>query len=354
MMINTRLRLLTAFGLLLVISAMSPGSAEAKAPEIKKAPSKRSAKSVQLPRGGPFSAKSVWKKRIDKAPLAKNSRAMVRNLVGQVTPNWGGVAAFNVDQYATNVYVVQKWQKRVTVRFNDCQGKGYVPAGLFGAGGQFVGVPVPSNATPSFGTDKTLVIYQPSTDTSWEFWQMTLTASGWSACWGGRLDHVSTSGGWFSGGHGVTATGLSSIGGAIGIRDVMAGRIEHALTLQLISPASWTKFSWPAQRSDGFSNDKNAIPEGTRLRLDPKVNINKLHLTPIGKMVARAAQQYGFIVTDKSGAVSVVAESGYATKQVTGKDPWAKYMHGEPSYHIMRNFPWSKMQVLPPNYGRTA
>ena len=303
------------------------------------------------PLGGPFTSASVWKQDVRHAPLAPDSREMVDNLRHQVADHYEGVASLNVWNYNASFYTVPADQPRVTVRFNDCQHKGYVPNGLFGRGGQFVGVPIPSDAVPAPGVDAALTIYQPSTDRLWEFWQAHKSGA-WSACWGGRIDHVSRSAGWFKGGFGQTATGLANAGGMIGIREAQAGRIAHALALQIIAPATWTRVSWPAQRSDGYDSSPHAIPEGTRLRLDPSVNVDALPLHPLAKMIARAAQTYGFIVTDKSGAVAVVTENGAAVKAKTGRDPWVRILGRTPSWKVMKGFPWDRLQALPKDYGK--
>ena len=288
--------------------------------------------------------------------MTRNSKAMVAYLDSQITDRYGGIAAFNVARYNASFYGVSADQPRSTVSWDDCQGKRYVPPGLFGRGGQFVGVPIPWKAVPSAGTDRSLIVYQASTDTLWEFWRIALRTDGWHACWGGRLDHVSKAPGYFSNGFGASASGLSVLGGAIGIREARAGRISHALTLAIPSPAVWTDVSWPAQRSDGSDTDPRAIPEGNRLRLDPALNVtryakqHKLH--PLAVMVARAAQRYGFIVTDKAGAVSVGAESGAAVQARTKVNPWTGLLAGTPDYLVMRGFPWKHLQVLPANYGR--
>lgn len=315
-------------------------------------PTPTASQDVTLPRGGLFGAGSVWRQDISKAPVNKNSAALVANVNQQVTTLYNGVAAFNVDNYSTNVYTVPATQKRVDVRFDDCQKKGYTPDGLVGKGGQFSQVPIPDNAVPAKGTDSQLTVYSPSTDQLWEFWVAKRVNGSWQACWGGRIDKVSTNPGYFQGYFGVAATGLSFSGGAIGIKDVQAGSIDHAIALQLVWPAKYTTYSWPAQRSDGWSTDPNAVPEGMRLRLDPTVDVDKLNLTPIGRMVAKAAQKYGFIVTDASGAVSLTVESGTPTKNATGTNPWTKLMQGKPHYEIMRGFPWDKVQALPMNYGK--
>jgi hypothetical protein len=307
----------------------------------------------QAPRHGVFGARSVWKANISRAPTAPNSRALVANLTRQVTSYYGGVAAFNAFRYNSSFYSVAKNQQLSTVKWDDCQGKRVAPAGLFGAGGQFVNAPIPDRAVPASGTDGSLTVYQAATDTMWDFWRARKAADGWHACWGGRMDRVSASPGYFTNGFGTTATGLSSIGGVVGIREAKAGRIDHALTLQIPKPAVWSKVSWPAQRSDGHDTAPDAIPEGTRLRLNPKIDVAKLRLHPVAAAIARAAQTYGFIVTDKAGSVSVVAESGNATRAATGTDPWIALLRGTPDYAVLKGFPWQHLQALPQHYGRS-
>jgi len=270
---------------------------------------------------------------------------LVDSLTSTIKPYYNGIAAFNVDSYNTAYYTVGPGTPKTDVKFDNCQSKWGEPDGL---AEQFAQVPIPSNAVPADGTDAELTIYSPSTDQLWEFWVTSHRADGWYACWGGRIDHVSTSPGYFTGGFGATATGLPVAGGMISIADAKAGVINHAMSLEILNPAPWDNFSYPAQRSDGGDNSPSAIPEGTRFRLDPSINVNALDLTPLAKMIAKAAQQYGFIVTDQSGAVSVQAENGAAA----ASDPWPAMMASVKSYEILANFPWSQLQVLPKNWGQ--
>ncbi len=277
----------------------------------------------EMPAGGVFSSGTAWKTDVSNAPLNANSAAMVKNVADQTAQYYGGVAAFNAYQYSTSFYTVPANQPRVDVQWNNCQKKTYTPGSLLGEGGQFSQVPIPVNAVPAKGTDSQLTIYSPSTDQLWEFWVTSKVNGQWSACWGGRIDEVSKSDGFFPGTFGASASGLALAGGTIGIKDVESGSIDHALALHLPSPGKWDEFSYPAQRSDGFDSSAARVPEGTRLRLDPSIDVNSLNLTPIGKMVARAAQKYGFIVTDKAGCTAVVAESPEAAIKDTGVDPGA-------------------------------
>ena len=303
------------------------------------------------------SAVSAWwtavrSVKVSTAPLNPNSAALVSNLAQQVAVRYSGVAAFNVNSYGTSVYTVSADQPRIDVAWDNCQGKTYTPTGLLGPGGQFTAVPIPDEAVPATGTDGELTVYSPGSDQLWEFWRAKRVNGQWQACWGGRIDHVSSSYGYFLGGFGAAATGLSFSAGAIGIKEAQAGVINHAIALQVVDAQNWKSFSWPAQRSDGQSTAANAIPEGLRFRLDPTLNVDALSLTPLAKMIAKAAQKYGFIVTDKGGAVAVTAESASAVVADTGVNPWPALMQSKPSYTIMANFPWNKLQALPVNYGK--
>lgn len=303
-----------------------------------------------------FHSRSWLYRDIRRAPVSKSSKGMVGHLKRQVYGRYNGVAAVNAYQYNASFYRASAKTPRQTVRFHDCQGKGYVPAGLFNGSKQFVNVPIPRNAVAATGTDGNLTVYDARTDKLWEFWvaKRVGKTQQWKACWGGRIDRVSKNrGAAFNGHFGATASGISFAGTMITVEEARKREINHTMYLAIPEPKAGS-VSWPAKRSDGFSRDRYAIPEGTVLRLDPKVNVNKLKLTPFGKTVARAAQKHGFIVADKAGAVNVSTESGAAERARTGKNPWNAIFGRTPSYEQLRGFPWSRMQAMPKNYGRTA
>jgi hypothetical protein len=69
-------------------------------------------------------------------------------------------------------------------------------------------------------------------------------------------------------------------------------------------------------------------------------------------MVARALQEYGAIVRDTSGSVSVYAQNTNTfTAQGLG-DPYAVYYGGKPKWAQLDGIPWAKVQTLPLDYGR--
>lgn len=323
------------------------------------------------PAGGIFGPGSEWRRNIAGASLAANSKELTANLAGQVQRYYGH-AAFNAYDYNATFYTVGAGTPRADVIWDDCQGKGYTPPQLYLQPGQpgfegahFRNVPMPANAVTAVGTDKSIAVYDPATDQLWEFWIAQKQADGWHACWGGRIDKASTAPGYFLNGMGSSATGLPTAGGMIRIKEIQAGRIDHALSLAIVDTENFDKVSYPAQRSDGYNPQRlpNAIWEGTRFRLDPTIDVDTLNLHPVAKIVARAAQQYGFIVTDKAGAVSVIAESGAGVQAATQSNPWGNrnattgrmgpgLLGGSEAYQIMAGFPWDRMQALPVDYAK--
>lgn len=299
-----------------------------------------------------LSGSSFWTRSIASAPLAPNSAAVAANVRNQITSVWNGVAAFNVREYNAPFYVVPAGTPRVRVGYHDCQDKGRTPAGLYGGAQHFVDVPVPTHAIPAAGLDGSMTIYDPAADKVWEFWKMRKTSTGsWAACYGGRIDNASSNQGMFPFPYGTSATGLLRAAGMVSLADMRRGSINHAMIISVRSARAMPYISWPALRGDGASSDPNAPMEGQRLRLDPNLDLSKYDLSPIGLMVARAAQKYGFIIADKGGSVAVLAESGSAEKSRTGVDPWDRYLTDEP-HRIFTNFPWDHIQVIQKDWGK--
>lgn len=307
---------------------------------------------LAAPREGVFGSASFWRSDISRAPVAGLSSVIVSALAKQVADHNSGIASLNAYRYNTSVVTVPATQGRTTVKFNDCQHKGYTPRILYGTDGAFVNVPIPDDAVPALGTDSELAVYSPNTDQYWDFWRADHRLDGWYACWGGRIDHVSTNPGYFADGTGTAATGLALAGGMIGIREAEAGRIDHAVGIGIPNPTDYRTFSWPAQRSDGGSGSTSPVMEGQRLRLDPSLNVDALNVSPLVKMVARAAQKYGLVVTDRSGVVSMATESGAAVQAKLGSSPWADLISPRHSYDVLAGFPWDKLQALPKDYGQ--
>jgi hypothetical protein len=303
-----------------------------------------------LPTDHIFSGDSFWYSPIPvETKLHENSTAFVAEFIRQKTAYYGTVN-INTISYASPVYYVPKEMVTSKVAYWNCQNKPYKDVFL---DEQWSVVPVPSYAIPAKGSDAEMTIYQPSTDTLWEFWQIRHENEKWQACWGGRITNASKNEGIFDKYYGTTATSLPFIGGQITAEELERGEIKHVIGISLVDLASSGVFSWPAHRSDGYNpkNLPNKIPEGLRFRLDPKVDVDALKMHPVGKIIAKAAQKYGFVVWDKAGAISIRAQNPYSYTALGIADPYEKLFAGTKSYAILNGFPWGKLQFLPLNYG---
>ncbi|MEN3284659.1 MAG: hypothetical protein V7607_5799 [Solirubrobacteraceae bacterium] len=279
----------------------------------------------------PFERASIWNMPVpEHARVAPNSAALVENLVGQVTTYGPWI---NTWAYSSPIYTVPSDQSRVRVRLDTTVPK------LQAA---FASVPLPAKAIPAAGTDGHLVVWQPATDRYWEFWKLRRASDGWHARWGGALSHASANQGYFPAPFGATGTGLPLFAGLIRVAELRALRIDHALALAIPRAKAHT-FVWPAQRSDGASPLPDAIPEGTRLRIDPHLDLDTLGLPPAGLAIARAAQRYGILVRDQAGAVTFYGED---PARFGPPNPYVQLFDGKYASNVLANFPWRRLQVL--------
>lgn len=323
-----------------------PGSTDPPTESPLPAPATPSEGGVVVPAGGVLAPSSLWRQDVTDRNVAADSTSKVGAMTEALAGLYGGVAAFSVYQYGLAWYTVEPQVTPTDVAFEDCQNKGFLPPGLLGPSGQFEDVPIPPGATPTPGTDSSLTIYQPETDTLWSFWKAYRDSTGWRACWGGRIDDFSRSDGAFDFPFGASASGLAREAGTVSINDVRSGAIKHAVALSLPASVLAQGFVPPATRSDGASTEPTAIAEGSRLRLDPELDLSALDLSRVARLVAEAAQTYGFIVVDKSTTITIPAEAPYAEQERSGADPWEPLLGGDQPYQVLENFPWGRLQVL--------
>ncbi|MEO7495952.1 MAG: discoidin domain-containing protein [Massilia sp.] len=304
-----------------------------------------------LPTDAVFSPTSFWYTKIPAVvSLHPNSNGFKNDFLRQIKAYYGNVTV-NTNSYASPVYTAAAGTATKKVQFWDCQGKGYADAGLTS---QWASVPIPAGAQPSSGTDGEMTVYQPSTDTIWEFWQTKNSGGTWQACWGGRLQNASKSQGIWPASYGTTATGLPFLGGQITAEELARGEIRHAIGIALVDLEKSSVVSWPAARSDGYNpgGAANRIPEGLRFRLDPSVNVDALSIHPVAKIIAKAAQKYGFVVWDKAGAISVRVQNPKSYTALGKTDPYKALFGGTAEYALLNGFPWDRLQFLPMNYGK--
>jgi hypothetical protein len=192
------------------------------------------------------------------------------------------------------------------------------------------------------------------------------TPGQWHAAWGGRILNVSQDPGYYrdiqspSGAPieqstwGVTASGLPVAGGLITLADLASGQIDHAIAIMVPEAAKGT-FVFPALRTDGTDTSPAAVPEGARFRLPPTLNLSALQMPPVTRMIAEAAQKYGFIVNDQTGAaVGFRAEDPMPLIRQGQPNPYLTYFkastngaYEDPNF-LLASFPWADLELLAP------
>jgi hypothetical protein len=321
-----------------------------------------------------FAPSSIWNQALPtSAPLDSASKRLVAQFADEAAAEGrAGTGPFvQTYSYTTPIYVVGPFQRTARVAIDTDQNHVWVTS-LQGASNQ---VPIPAGARPSAGTDSQITIYQPSTNRLWEYWHLSHERDGWHARWGGAIDDVSTSPGYYSplswngalSVWGASATSLPLVAGTMTLAELRSGQVNHALAITIPYPRAGV-VGWPAERSDG-TGGPDELPEGAHLRLNPELDIPAMHLPKIVEMIALAAQRYGIIVRDQSHAdIGFFAEdpSQYGAKPATASDPYYGQMrdadgrpdrlHGAPDPHALfdgmwpstffKYFPWRSLEVL--------
>jgi hypothetical protein len=352
-------------------------------PQVSRVPSAQNASVPGQPvQGRLFAVDSVWNRPLAaNTPLDPASRRLIAHFAEEARAEGrAGTGPFiETYGYTTPIYVVGPFQRTAKVRIDTDQNRVWVDS-LQGASNA---VPIPARAHPSAGTDSQITIYQPSTDRMWEYWHLQRQRDGWHARWGGAIDHVSTSPGYYTPSSwsgalsvwGASATSLPLIGGTMTLAELRSGSIRHALAITIPYPRAGVA-ARPAQRSDGTGTTLE-LPEGAHLRLNPNLNIAAMHLPNIVGMMALAAQRYGIVVRDQSHAdIGFFAEdpSQYGDRPQTASDPYYGVMrdadgkpdrqHGRPDPKALfdgmwpatffKYFPWRSLQVLKMSLHSTA
>ncbi len=294
-----------------------------------------------------FAPGSIWNRAVPPdAPLDPQSAEIVaaldREVAQEETERRG--PWINTTSYGVPIVTVSATQPTVPIQLDHAP-----DAALSSA---WSAVPLPSTAQPAQGSDGDLVVWQPSTDRMWEFWQLARDADGWHASWGGAIRHVSTNSGvygpdawpgakpWW----GASASSLALAGGVMMIEELRRGQIDHALAIAVPDVRAGV-FASPAQRTDGSSSEPSSLPEGAHLRLDPNLDLAGLAMPPVTRMIAQAAQRYGIIVRDFAANVTFVGQD----PTLTGGNPYAGpsgFFEGRYPSQLLASFPWAHLQLL--------
>ncbi|MGE3328734.1 MAG: hypothetical protein AB7N61_25360, partial [Acidimicrobiia bacterium] len=209
---------------------------------------------------------------------------------------------------------------------------------------------------PTSGSDGKLAIIDLDRRLVFDLFRAKFDGKRWSADWGGvyPLD-----------GNGVsvrpsyqngipypepvsraTGSGLSTIAGLVTMADVKSGSIDHALvfaTDMACGPANTGPFQWPATTTDGWVTGRTCIPQGTRIQLDPSIDLSAIKGISKGElMLGRALQRYGAYCVDNGGArISIQFE----TPPDGAPDPYPSI--GFKGDQVpLKKLPWGSLRVL--------
>ena len=251
-----------------------------------------------------FAANSVWNTPIGANPdIDAGSTTMVNRLAQAATQFSGMWLSF--DAHTPPIYFADATTPRHTVTLTAT----WAPVA------QRTNVPIPDHAIPDCGDDNFMVVLDTVNNRFYEFWQVTQQpGGGWSGSWATSLDAAGEgiySGVYATGDMGVRASQFSLAAGLVWPHELAAGKIEHALVFaySLVRSGVYTA---PAKSTDGASSGTDAIPMGARLQLDPTLSLDGLGLADYEKVIAKALQDYGMILGDSAGGISLNAVHPYS------------------------------------------
>jgi hypothetical protein len=170
---------------------------------------------------------------------------------------------------------------------------------------EFHDVRIPAGANPDPTSDAAMTIYDVDRGLVYAMHSGSYDAEPdtWSAC-GGTVYYLGSNGlhGKLHMSNEPRNTGHRGVPPptyAVRFDEIEGGSINHVLKIA-VSAAS-RDHVFPMVGSDGVSTDPSAPPEGARLRIKPKIDLEKLDLSPAALVIARTLQRYGAVIGDQSG-----------------------------------------------------
>ncbi len=165
---------------------------------------------------------------------------------------------------------------------------------------------VPTSTTATGGTDRHVTIVQPDRRTAYDVYKWE-TYTGGIATTQIAVPVDLTGSGIGSGGR---AAAVPSIAGLIRAQELENLSIEHALALAVPGTVLKSGQVWPATRqdSDAATSYSGAVPMGALFAIPGSVDVTRLGLSKEGLALARALQDYGTYIVDRSGTNSLYCE----------------------------------------------
>ena len=290
-----------------------------------------------------FSENSPWNKAIGKAPaLAATSGAIVAQL-----QQFAGFQ-LNQNRWTVNVSMPPDGTPRQLVTdkgLADHAAEGFSYWGT-------ADVPVAPDAVGTPDDDAHLVIVDEAHNRVFNFYGTQRSGTGQLKAIGMGVFRLDGSGWWDPDGGTSPGpwTGRSSnaslLGGLIFPEELKAGAIPHALALGLdpeVGQSMDKDVSAPAKTFDVHPTGR--VPGGTRLQLDPDLDLNSLRLGREAMVICRALQTYGAFIVESSSGLALYFRSNHnrGMDQYAGMD-FTGIRRGDPAFAVIR----SKLRVVAP------
>ena len=305
---------------------------------------------------------TVFTRSVADMPLADNSAAITQYAPTMAKNNYGVVTGLNHKSYNIPIYIVDSSdpkQHYATITSDDARVNASADIKSHTTGK----IPLPEYATPAGGGDKSFAVYDKATGLMREYFYAVKQPDGsWKVSAAGYfqgqagLDDLGVKNYWMQHEHGGSAVvRMLNPLSQIGISEILAGRINHAVSVTLPN-AKKGVISFPAQDSDGTDENPNAPAEGQWFRIKPGVDLDTYTRggQPLGeltKMIAKAVQTYGGYGADKNlNNFAFNAESAHNYLARGKEDPWRE--GGEIAQKVGNNmnindFPWELVEWAP-------
>lgn len=210
--------------------------------------------------------------------------------------------------------------------------------------GGSISVRVKLGTKPDPAGDGHLTIRDEAAGVETDFWQAVYNATtqritSCSAAVQFPIDSVNEG----TAGWGGNAANTPLARGLVTSEQLAAGLIDS--TLQFGMPkigGTSSTFRWPALHNAPTcgADCVSHLVEGTWVRLDPAYDVAGSALPAWQKTIARALQDFGMILRDNSGSLSI-----YGKNPINGGAAWTVGSGGSAS---LAGFPWGRLQVLNP------
>jgi hypothetical protein len=295
----------------------------------------------------PFSASSAWNRPIPtNAPLAANSAGMIRRLSS------GG--HYNVTSGAWG-------QMGAPVFYADASTPRYTWGAHCGAiSGEQVPIPPGSHEAqgPGANTDHKYIVIDTDAKLVYDIWGADVEGRDclkWGYQGAGVIESLTTANDGAPGVNGEqapTGAGTSSLAGLLRAYDATHldedGTYGHALQGASMYSAKGRWVS-PATKSDGPDTSPDAIPQGSRLQLNPSFSCGTIS-TPGIRAYCRTAQKYGIILMDTTPvhALTIYQEDVKDNTPATGNPFAGGYWGTDADWPSLAKVPLDQFRVVAP------